>query len=414
MILVGNARGNGQELAAHLMSPENEHVTVHEISGFAGDDLSDALKEAEAIARGTKCQKYLYSLSLNPPAQEHVGTPVFEAAIEQAEQRLGLEGQPRAIVFHEKDNRRHAHVVWSRIDTDAMKAVPMSFPKLKLNELAKDLYLEHAWELPKGFIDPKFRDPKNFTLAEWQQAKRTHQDPREMKAIFQSAWQQSDGRDTFVNALKEHGLILARGDRRGFVATDMHGEVYAIARWTGVKTKDVKARLGDRDALPSISQAQNQLGKMLTPNLQRLEQQQKEKQIRLGAQHQKSRNMLTQKHDAQRDLQIGTQLARMKVETKVRQERYNKGLRGLVDRITGTHGQIKRQNQFETYKSLQRDQKQRDDLIFRQMEQKRTLDRQNQLRLEKVRKMRSVLKSDIGRLNSRLKNPSRQRDGPER
>ncbi len=124
------------------------------MSGFASDDLGGALKEVEATSKGTRCQKYLYSLSLNPPANAKVDTSDFESAIEQAEKRLGLAGQPRAVVFHEKDDRRNCHVVWSRIDTESMKAIPISFPKLKLKELAKDLYLEHGWDLPKGFINP--------------------------------------------------------------------------------------------------------------------------------------------------------------------------------------------------------------------------------------------------------------------
>jgi hypothetical protein len=41
---------------------------------------------------------------------------VFELAIERIEERLGLQGQPRAIVIHEKNARVHAHCVWSRID----------------------------------------------------------------------------------------------------------------------------------------------------------------------------------------------------------------------------------------------------------------------------------------------------------
>ncbi|PIX67278.1 MAG: relaxase, partial [Sphingomonadales bacterium CG_4_10_14_3_um_filter_58_15] len=113
------------------MSSENEHVTLHEISGFASNDLAGALKEAEAISRGTKCQKFLYSLSLNPPGKESVETEVFLDTISRVEAKLGLEGQPKAVVFHEKENRRHCHVVWSRIDADAMKAITLSFPKRK-------------------------------------------------------------------------------------------------------------------------------------------------------------------------------------------------------------------------------------------------------------------------------------------
>ncbi|MBZ6377139.1 hypothetical protein B5C34_06425 [Pacificimonas flava] len=142
------------------MSPENEHVTVQEISGFAGDDLSSAFKEAEAMARGTRCQKYLFSLSLNPPASQKVGTETFLQTISQAEERLGLQGQPRAIVFHEKGDRRHCHVVWSRINSEEMRAIPLSFTKRKLMELSKEIYLEHGWQMPDGFIQPSLRDPK--------------------------------------------------------------------------------------------------------------------------------------------------------------------------------------------------------------------------------------------------------------
>lgn len=173
MILVGNSRANGQNLAQHLMSPENEQVELHSVDGFASDDLHGAFKEAEAVSRGTRCKKYLFSLSLNPPKDETVETSIFEDAIARAENTLGLSGHPRATVFHEKYGedgqiRRHCHVVWSRIDTDAMKAVPMDYSKRKLQELAKELYLEHEWEMPKGFIKPALRDDKNLTLAEWQ------------------------------------------------------------------------------------------------------------------------------------------------------------------------------------------------------------------------------------------------------
>ena len=112
------AEGGGQDLAAHLLrTDENEHVRVHELRGFATDDLKGAFKEAEAISRGTKCRQYLFSLSLSPPESARVGVADFEAAIETIEARLGLECQPRAIVFHEKGGRRHAHCVWSRIDS---------------------------------------------------------------------------------------------------------------------------------------------------------------------------------------------------------------------------------------------------------------------------------------------------------
>ncbi len=93
MILEGNTRGFGAELARHLLNPrDNDYVCVHAIDGFVADDLFGAFAEAEAISGATQCQKYLFSLSLNPPPDQSVSVEAFEAAIAQAEARLGLAG----------------------------------------------------------------------------------------------------------------------------------------------------------------------------------------------------------------------------------------------------------------------------------------------------------------------------------
>jgi hypothetical protein len=59
MILKGNQRGNGRELANHLMrGKENEHIELHELRGFAAEDLHGAMQECEAIAKGTRCKNH--------------------------------------------------------------------------------------------------------------------------------------------------------------------------------------------------------------------------------------------------------------------------------------------------------------------------------------------------------------------
>jgi len=289
-----------------------------------------------------------------------------------------------------------------------MKAIGLSFPKRKLNALAKDIFLEKGWELPKGFLNPRLRDPKNFTLEEWQQAKRQNKDPREIKAIFQSCWKQSDSRPALENALKEHGYRLARGDRRGYVATDIKGEVYSLSRYTGVKTRDLKKRLDDNKDLPSIEQAQAQLAKEVTPNLKKLYNQESKSLDKLNHSYLRMREQLTRRHEKQRDQQRGMQGKRTMAETKARQERFNKGLRGLFDRITGAYSKTKRQNEFETYQALQRDQKQRDVLIFKQMEQKRELTKRMTQQMDKPRRNYKDLKADIDRMNS-MRNLGRER-----
>ena len=256
MILNGNQRGHGRQLALHLMNAsDNEHVTLHELRGFLADDLIGAFQEAEAISSGTKCQQYLFSLSLNPPQSQTVPVEVFEQTIAEIERRLGLSGQPRAIVFHEKKGRRHAHCVWSRIDAVQMKAINLAHTKYRLRDMSREFYIEHGWDMPAGLRNPEDRDPLNYELAEASQSKRVKRDPRELKALFAQCWEISDSKAAFAAALRDHGFILARGSRRGFVAVDTRGEIYSLSRWCGVKTKDLRARLGDQNDLPTVQDA---------------------------------------------------------------------------------------------------------------------------------------------------------------
>lgn len=218
MILKASQRGGGMALAAHLLKSENEHVEVHEVHevrGFVADDVKGAMKETQAVAKGTRCKQPLFSVSFNPPQDASVSIDKFEAVIERVEQANGLNGQPRIIVFHEKEGRRHAHCVWSRIDAETMTARPLPFFKKKLREISKGFYLEHGWRMPLGFMDSRKHDPRNFSLAEWQQAKRMGRDPKALKATVQECWAVSDNAAAFAKALEARGLYLAKGDRRG-------------------------------------------------------------------------------------------------------------------------------------------------------------------------------------------------------
>jgi len=124
MILEANQRAGGKQLALHLLNGhENDHVEVHEVSGFISGDLIEAFTEAYAISKGSRCKQFLFSLNLNPPQLEDVPIEIFEDAINRIEQKLGLSGQPRSVIFHEKEGRRHAHCVWSRIDVKNMRAI---------------------------------------------------------------------------------------------------------------------------------------------------------------------------------------------------------------------------------------------------------------------------------------------------
>lgn len=251
MILKGSQCSGAARLSRHLMNErDNEHVELHDLRGFAcEDDLMGALLEAEAIAKGTRCKQYLFSLSLNPPEDETVNIATYETAIEMIEQKLGLDGQTRPIVFHEKEGRRHAHAVWSRIDTESMTAIPLPFFKAKLMDVSKELYLEQGWNMPKGLIDQSLRNPLNCTRAEWQHAQRMKQDLRMIKAAFRECWARPDTSQAFAQALEERNRAARLPRGLGGLWSWITGRYGKIRRQNEVETLVAQRRDDEEDVL---------------------------------------------------------------------------------------------------------------------------------------------------------------------
>ena len=374
MILKGSQRGGAKALADHLMNDrDNDHVTVLEVSGFMADDLHGALSEAHAISKATKCTQFMFSLSLNPP-QDHVGSEQdFLDAADCAEKALGLNGQPRAIIMHEKEGRRHAHVVWSRIDGDAMKAINLPHFKNKLTSLSRELYLDHGWVLPEGLQTNGGKSPLNFSLAEWQQAKRIGLDPREIKQVFRDAWERSDNLSALGNALGERGYFLAKGDRRGFVAVDVNGAIYSLPKWISEKSKAVTQKLGSPDGLSPVSDVRADIKSRVTDQLKSYISETRAKHARDSQPLADQKEKMISKHRAERKALKDGQEKRWQEETKARLSRLNGGLRGLFDRITGKNSKIKSQIEAEAYQALKRDQAQRDELLVAQSKDRKAL-----------------------------------------
>jgi len=408
MILVGNQRGGAKNLALHLLKEENEHVDVHEVRGFASNTLMAALNETYAISRTTRCKQFLFSLSLNPPQNENVSTETFKQAIEQAEEKLGLNGQPRAIVFHEKRGRRHCHVVWARINAAEMKAVQLSFTKRKLNILSRELFLEHGWPMPTGLKQSQASDPRNFTLAQWQQAKRIGKDPKQIKAVFQESWSLSDTQDAFASTLKEHGYVLARGDRRGLVAVAHRGEVFAVSKWVGIKAKEVRERLTDIKNLPSVDEARTQIANDMSMRLNSIFQEQSTVFNTRRTELEEKRQALSRQHKSERQKLDDTQSVHWQHKQQEWNKQFNKGVRGLFDRITGKRKSIKKRIEQDSWHVKNHHQQQRDALIFNQLETSRTL----QSRIERLEALKSHRLDELGRDISQYQDMREQRLDP--
>lgn len=262
MILKASQRAGGADLALHLMNGfDNERIEVAELRGVVADDLLGAFAEFEAVALGTKARQPLYSLSISPP--ESMSRERYDQAIAVIEERLGLSAQPRAVIYHEKHGREHCHVVWSRIDIEAMRAIPMSHDHRRLMDVACALCHEFGFAMPEGLkrwearqsYDKAALEP---TLAEKAQAEITGLSAEQRRAEITAAYERADSPDALGHALEEAGYILARGDRRSLVVIDRFGDVHSLSRYIkGPSAKEKRARLArvDLDGLPVVEQA---------------------------------------------------------------------------------------------------------------------------------------------------------------
>ena len=377
MILKGSQRAGGMQLANHLLNMnENDHVTVHEIRGFVAENLAGAFKEAYAVSCGTRCKQFLFSLSLSPPETENVPVHIFENAIADIEEKMGLQGQPRAIVFHEKEGRRHAHCVWSRINVESMTAINLPHFKLKLRDISRQLYLENDWRMPSGLANSEESNPLNFTRAEWQQSKRVGIDPRKIKEAFQDCWAMSDGLKAFRAAMEARGYYLAQGDRRGYVAVDWRGEVYAISRYVGVRTKEVRNKLGEPDSLPTVAEIKERIAKETEDKLRAFKREliQEFEKGRIGLGEKRKVLVARQRHE--RGKLQEKQQERGQVEARMRAQRFRKGLAAVWDWVTGRRLQIRQQNERELAACLERDRQEHEKTVQRHLEERRVLQRQ--------------------------------------
>jgi hypothetical protein len=262
VIIKGTSCAGASRLAAHLTRTDtNERAEVKDIRGVVADNLSGALHEMEAVSAGARTTKPFYHGSINTRADERLTDEQRMYAIDKLETALGLTGQPRVIVIHEKEGREHCHIVWSRIDLDRMAAISDSHNYRKHEEVARDLEREFGHERVQGAHverDGKDRPERTPSHREMLQAERTGLSPQEAKELMTGIWQSTKTGKEFQTALEQKGWMLARGDRRDFVAIDQNGGVHSIARRIdGAKAADVRRRFADIDpkTLSSVAEA---------------------------------------------------------------------------------------------------------------------------------------------------------------
>jgi hypothetical protein len=267
MLIKGSSRANPRQLARHLLRrDQNVHVEILQCDPSPKTDLYEAFEDLQALTQGTKGTKGLYHAQISPDAQYTLRSEQWFRAVDLLEKELGLQGQPRTVVYHEKDGRPHIHVVWQRTNIQTMTLVSDS-QNYKAHERASlALEQELGHERTPGCHakrDPEMQRPTAaFNHAAWQQFERTGIDPRRRKAEITALYHQADNGRAFQQALQQAGYHLAHGDRRALVILDPAAEIHSLNRQIdGVRSRAIKQKLRDLDPeqLPTATQLQTRL-----------------------------------------------------------------------------------------------------------------------------------------------------------
>jgi outer membrane biosynthesis protein TonB len=264
MIIKGGSRAAPSQLAWHLQRRDtNEKVEILELQSLT-PDLAEAFRDWQTISEGTRGTKGLYHANIDPAQDYTMTREQWQRAVDVLEKELKLEGQPRAVVMHEKLGREHIHVVWARTDIDTMTLCSDSQNYMAHERASQRLENEFGHEPVPGKHAKRDRDQQpefpraEANQAEWQQGERTGIDPAARKDQITALKEACDNAQAFKVALEEQGYILAKGDRRDFVIVDESGSIHSLGR----QIRDVKAaelrefmKGIDRETIPTPAEA---------------------------------------------------------------------------------------------------------------------------------------------------------------
>ncbi|MEW8192190.1 MAG: relaxase/mobilization nuclease domain-containing protein, partial [Candidatus Thiodiazotropha sp.] len=369
--------------------------------------------EAQAHAL-TKCENYLYSLSINPDQRQgRLTRDQYMAYVDRVEEKLGLTDQGRAIVFHIKDGREHAHVVWSRIDLEKEKAVQMSFDRDKLMMVTRLFAKEHGLELPKGY--EKEGKGQQLSLYEMHQKRTTGLSKDERQEQVTDAWRSSDSAKAFVQALADKGYILASGNRP-YVLVDLYGGMNALPKMINdktVRTKDIRAFLErdyPPDSLPHVDEAREMAARHRKAMEEHIKVEQRADKLNDLKKMQQGRRQkreaaqeaaLEKQKTERRELALQHQRERKSLRTayvvqtrQIKQKRYQNrptGLAAFLGRVSGIASVTKKIHKYQDRRRFKVYREKLSEMKERQEQERRELQHQQKLlALDLDRKMRGL------------------------
>ncbi|WP_417832351.1 LPD7 domain-containing protein [Terasakiella sp.] len=272
MIINGSTRGTSwadiEELCQHLLNVEsNEEVEVNGVRHCLNHSLQGSLKEMRFLSLGSRSKKSVYHSSISAPRDEaeRLSDKQWLDAVDVLENEMGFQGHQRAIVFHKKNGRKHAHVIWGMVNPSTLKAASTSWNYVKHERAARKIEQRFNLKKVQGVhvqSDGKSRPRSTFDFQDVQSSERTGQDLKANIQMIAQAWEQSQNGQSFKDCLATHNLTLSQG-QRGFIVVDGGGNCHSIARRLKLKKRDVEHKLSDisLNDLPTVEEVKSNLEK---------------------------------------------------------------------------------------------------------------------------------------------------------
>ena len=158
-----------------------------------------------------------------------------------------------------------------------------------------------------------------------------------------------------------------------------------------MKAKEVRARIGDEALLPSIADTKQHIAEEMSPALRKHIDEARQSWKDLSATLAFKKSAVRDRHRAERQVLVKEQRQRAASEAQERAARLPKGLRGMWSRMKGRMTRLKQENEDHADACRKRDVLEPEDMIFRQLSERRKL----QAHIKTHRKQQAELLLDL-------------------
>jgi len=254
MIAGATRGGGGPALARHLLSQKDgQQVLLMPSRGLAAEDLKGQIAEIVADAAHGRTDRPIHHLHVDPPSDASNPSEIIGVYLRNYEAEFGLRDHQRAGVFHFKNDRQHAHVVYSLVGSTGY-VTDLRHEYARREKVSR--ITEHECDLPliKGrhnrAVAQALRAEGRADIADAMEAggllagrpSIAHSTPRQraqaertavpidaIRSEALAAWKASDDAPSFAIALHAFGSTVVTGES-GLVLVDRAGGTHSLNR----------------------------------------------------------------------------------------------------------------------------------------------------------------------------------------